>query len=90
MSIEICVNNLYSCPPNDDIRCDLACQMLHYVPCQTIQDRRACFTVDEYYTKPIFYILAVILFLFVLIGIFILLKYFQQRFNKSLDKVDLY
>lgn len=40
--IENCINNLYSCPPEDDIRCDLACNMLHYVPCQTIQDRRAC------------------------------------------------
>lgn len=40
--VEHCVNNLYSCAPRDDLRCDLACQMLGYVPCQTIQDRRAC------------------------------------------------
>ena len=46
--IELCVNNLYSCPPKDDLRCDLACQMLHYVPCQSIQDRRAC----QYFLKP--------------------------------------
>jgi hypothetical protein len=32
-SNRICINNLYSWPPQDDIRCDLACQMLHYVPC---------------------------------------------------------
>ena len=42
LCVEHCVNNLYSCAPQDDLRCDLACQMLGYVPCQTIQDRRAC------------------------------------------------
>jgi hypothetical protein len=46
--IELCINNLYSCPPKDDIRCDLACQMLHYVPCQTIQDRRACHILQKH------------------------------------------
>jgi hypothetical protein len=45
--IEHCINNLYSCPPKDDIRCDLACKMLRYVPCQTIQDRRACIVDDN-------------------------------------------
>lgn len=44
---EQCHNNLYSCPPKDDIRCDLACKMLHYVPCQTIQDRRACQYIEK-------------------------------------------
>lgn len=45
VQIEHCIHNLYSCPPEDDIRCDLACKMLHYVPCQTIQDRRACLSI---------------------------------------------
>ena len=49
-----CVNNLYSCPPEDDIRCDLACKMLHYVPCKTIQDRRACIKIHHDCKKKIF------------------------------------
>ncbi len=49
--IERCINNLYSCPPKDDIRCDLACKMLHYVPCQTIQDHRACNNMQKDCTK---------------------------------------
>ncbi|CAF4134923.1 unnamed protein product [Rotaria socialis] len=47
-----CVNNLYSCPPEDDIRCDLACNMLRYVPCQMIQDRRACNSIQSNLYTP--------------------------------------
>ena len=48
--IERCINNLYSCTPEHDIRCDLACNALDYVPCQTIQDRRACNHIRQHRT----------------------------------------
>jgi len=85
-----CINNLYLCPPEDDIRCDLACNMLHYVPCQTIQDRRACNNIRQNYDNysPYqllkdfnFYIavaIATIVILLVVTGIIILIKYFLR------------
>ncbi|CAF2190101.1 unnamed protein product [Rotaria magnacalcarata] len=85
---KLCQNNLYSCPPKDDIRCDLACKMLHYVPCQTIQDRRACQYIEKDYTNNFliellnefkFYIAATIALLAILIGIVILIKCFIRR-----------
>ncbi|CAF0746020.1 unnamed protein product [Didymodactylos carnosus] len=44
-----CVNNLYSCPPEDDIRCDLACKVVGYIPCQSIQNRRVCSSILQGY-----------------------------------------
>ncbi|CAF2305834.1 unnamed protein product [Rotaria sp. Silwood2] len=99
---KLCINNLYSCPPEDDIRCDLACNMLHYVPCQTIQDRRACNRIRQNYDNfsPYqllknfnFYIavaIATIVILLVITGIVILIKYLirthQRRINRSSAK----
>ncbi|CAF1628064.1 unnamed protein product [Adineta ricciae] len=82
---KLCVNNLYSCSPKDDIRCDLACKMLHYVPCQTIQDRRACaryppYLADEnvffqWFERFKYYIVTAVLVLLVSLSIVMLCKY---------------
>ncbi|CAF1344569.1 unnamed protein product [Adineta steineri] len=98
-----CINNLYSCPPDDDIRCDLACNALQYVPCQTIQDRRACNSIRQNYgnyspyhllTDINFYIavaIATIVILLVTTGIVILIKYLiriqQRRTIRSSPKI---
>ncbi|CAF0881848.1 unnamed protein product [Rotaria sordida] len=75
----------------NDIRCDLACKMLHYVPCQTIQDRRACKNIEKDYDNNIlfqllkgfkFYVAATILLL-VLIGMVILIKYLIRRYQQN-------
>ncbi|CAF3542556.1 unnamed protein product [Rotaria sordida] len=71
---KLCINNLYSCPPKDDIRCDLACKMLHYVPCQTIQDRRACKNIEKD---------SATILLLVLIGMVILIKYLIRRYQQN-------
>ncbi|CAF2647494.1 unnamed protein product [Rotaria sp. Silwood2] len=73
---KLCINNLYSCPPKDDIRCDLACKMLHYVPCQTIQDRRACNNIENNF--------ATIILILILIGIAILIKYLIRRHEQNI------
>lgn len=98
-----CINNLYSCPPQDDIRCDLACQMLHYVPCQTIQDRRACLMLRNDQNYSPFYLLkdwnfylavaiATFVVLLLLTGITFLSKYllhhYRQRKLNSLAKMN--
>ncbi|CAF1263251.1 unnamed protein product [Adineta steineri] len=93
---KLCINNLYSCSSKDEIRCDLACKMLHYVPCQTIQDRRACNNIYKSYNNNSFfqlfeefkiYIVITVVTLLVLISISIFIKYFiQQRKAKCVMK----
>ncbi|CAF1122174.1 unnamed protein product [Rotaria sp. Silwood1] len=73
---KLCINNLYSCPPKDDIRCDLACKMLHYVPCQTIQDRRACHNIEKDFVT--------IMIFLVLIGLIIPIKYLIRRHRQNI------
>ncbi|UJR22616.1 hypothetical protein I4U23_025657 [Adineta vaga] len=84
---KLCINNLYACSTKDDIRCDLACKMLHYVPCQTIQDRRACNKLPKYSNNHIVfgaleefkvYIVIAVLLLLVSFGIIILFKCFRR------------
>jgi len=90
-----CINNLYSCPPDDDIRCDLACETLGYVPCRTIQDRRACQNLRQAYdnNSPFlllkdfnFYLavaIATLVILLISTGIILLIKYliFKETIN---------
>ncbi|CAF0743369.1 unnamed protein product [Didymodactylos carnosus] len=86
-----CVNNLYLCPPEDDIRCDLACKVVGYIPCQTIQDRRACSYIlhgynshQSYFTPYLllkdfnFYVavgIATVIFLVIIIATTVFIKY---------------
>ncbi|UJR26458.1 hypothetical protein I4U23_007788 [Adineta vaga] len=99
---KLCINNLYSCSSKDELRCDLACKALQYVPCQTIQDRRACLRLQQNYdnfspyrllTDINFYIavaIATIIILLVATGITILIKYFirtqRQRIMRFSSK----
>ncbi|CAF3044241.1 unnamed protein product [Rotaria socialis] len=93
-----CVNNLYSCPPEDDIRCDLACNMLRYVPCQMIQDRRACNSIQSNYDQYspyhllknfYFYIavaIATVAMLLIITGIILLIKYLTRTYQRRITR----
>ncbi|CAF0762102.1 unnamed protein product [Adineta ricciae] len=99
---KLCIDNLYSCSSEDELRCDLACKALHYVPCQVIQDRRACLRLQQTYdnyspyrflTDVNFYIavaIATIVILLVATGITILIKYCirtqRQRISRFTPK----
>lgn len=100
---KLCIDNLYSCPPEDDIRCDLACRTLNYVPCRTIRDRQACLKInnsDDYFSSFQllkdwnFYLavtIATVVILLILTGLVLLIKYvvryYRQRQVRFLTKL---